>query len=191
MHRGRILTLVLLFTTAAVGAANVASAQETGKRISIRLENVSVLDALREINRLSGNVVVFRSEEVEKESKRVSLDMQDAPVADVVKAALKGTSLNLIERDGRIVVVPQQLESVKITGTVRDEDNQPLPGVTILVKGMTIGTVSDHNGHYSLTLPEMGHFSLLYSFIGMETQEIPYRGDNIINVVIYGSQALF
>lgn len=191
MHRGRILTLVLLFTTAAVGAANVASAQETGKRISIRLENVSVLDALREINRLSGNVVVFRSEEVEKESKRVSLDMQDAPVADVVKAALKGTSLNPIERDGRIVVVPQQLESVKITGTVRDEDNQPLPGVTILVKGMTIGTVSDHNGHYSLTLPEMGHFSLLYSFIGMETQEIPYRGDNIINVVIYGSQALF
>lgn len=191
MHRGRILTLVLLFTTAAVGAANVASAQETGKRISIRLENVSVLDALREINRLSGNVVVFRSEEVEKESKRVSLDMQDSPVADVVKAALKGTSLNLIERDGRIVVVPQQLESVKITGTVRDEDNQPLPGVTILVKGMTIGTVSDHNGHYSLTLPEMGHFSLLYSFIGMETQEIPYRGDNIINVVIYGSQALF
>lgn len=191
MHRGRILTLVLLFTTAAVGAANVASAQETGKRISIRLENVSVLDALREINRLSGNVVVFRSEEVEKESKRVSLDMQDAPVADVVKAALKGTSLNLIERDGRIVVVPQQLENVKITGTVRDEDNQPLPGVTILVKGMTIGTVSDHNGHYSLTLPEMGHFSLLYSFIGMETQEIPYRGDNIINVVIYGSQALF
>lgn len=185
VHRGRILTLVLLFTTAAVGAANVASAQETGKRISIRLENVSVLDALREINRLSGNVVVFRSEEVEKESKRVSLDMQDAPVADVVKAALKGTSLNLIERDGRIVVVPQQLENVKITGTVRDEDNQPLPGVTILVKGMTIGTVSDHNGHYSLTLPEMGHFSLLYSFIGMETQEIPYRGDNVINVVMH------
>lgn len=181
MHRGRILTLVLLFTTAAVGAANVASAQETGKRISIRLENVSVLDALREINQLSGNVVVFRSEEVEKESKRVSLDMQDAPVADVVKAALKGTSLNLIERDGRIVVVPQQLENVKITGTVRDEDNQPLPGVAVLIKGTTVGTATDINGEYALNLPT-GNHTLVFSMLGMKKQEVGYTGQKVLSI---------
>lgn len=181
VHRGRILTLVLLFTTAAVGAANVASAQETGKRISIRLENVSVLDALREINQLSGNVVVFRSEEVEKESKRVSLDMQDAPVADVVKAALKGTSLNLIERDGRIVVVPQQLENVKITGTVRDEDNQPLPGVAVLIKGTTVGTATDINGEYALNLPT-GNHTLVFSMLGMKKQEVGYTGQKVLSI---------
>lgn len=184
VHRGRILTLVLLFTTAAVGAANVASAQETGKRISIRLENVSVLDALREINRLSGNVVVFRSEEVEKESKRVSLDMQDAPVADVVKAALKGTSLNLIERDGRIVVVPQQLESI-VKGSVHDESQQPLPGVTVLIKGTTIGTATNEQGEFSLPLPNDKDAVLIFSFVGMETEEFKYAGQKEIKVTMY------
>lgn len=182
VHRGRILTLVLLFTTAAVGAANVASAQETGKRISIRLENVSVLDALREINRLSGNVVVFRSEEVEKESKRVSLDMKDAPVADVVKAALKGTSLNLIERDGRIVVVPQQLESI-VKGSVHDENNQPLPGVTVVLKGTTLGTATNVEGKYNLTLPgNIPNPILVFSFVGMKTKEITCQGKTTLNV---------
>lgn len=182
VHRGRILTLVLLFTTAAIGAANVASAQETGKRISIRLENVSVLDALREINRLSGNVVVFRSEEVEKESKRVSLDMQDAPVADVVKAALKGTSLNLIERDGRIVVVPQQLESI-VKGSVHDENNQPLPGVTVVLKGTTLGTATNVEGKYNLTLPgNIPNPILVFSFVGMKTKEITCQGKTTLNV---------
>lgn len=60
----------------------------------------------------------------------------------------------------------------QVNGTVFDaSDNQPLPGVTVMVDGTTIGTVSDVNGRYSIAIPAAGQY-LNFSFIGMETQRI-------------------
>jgi len=53
-----------------------------------------------------------------------------------------------------------------------EEDKEPLPGVSIMVKGTTIGTVSDMNGNYSLTLPPNAE-TLIYSFVGMQTEALP------------------
>ncbi|MCM1032046.1 MAG: SusC/RagA family TonB-linked outer membrane protein, partial [Oscillibacter sp.] len=79
----------------------------------------------------------------------------------------------------------QQAQELKITGKVTDVQKQPLPGVTVLVKGTTLGAVTDQNGMYALRLPEVKEdILLLYSFIGMETQEIKYQGKDIIDVVM-------
>lgn len=60
-----------------------------------------------------------------------------------------------------------------VRGTVlSDDDGSPLPGVNVVVKGTTIGTVTDVNGNYSLTLPNNAS-SLVFSFIGMVSQEVP------------------
>jgi hypothetical protein len=59
-----------------------------------------------------------------------------------------------------------------VHGTVRTADGQPLPGANVLVKGSTIGTTTDVNGNYSLTLPAGGS-TLVFSFVGYEAQEIP------------------
>jgi len=58
-----------------------------------------------------------------------------------------------------------------VKGTViSDEDGKPIPGVNVVVKGTTIGTVTDVNGNYSLTLPNNAS-TLIFSFIGLMTQE--------------------
>jgi hypothetical protein len=59
-----------------------------------------------------------------------------------------------------------------VTGTVVDEANAALPGASIVVKGTTIGTASDMNGRFSLTVPE-GATTLVITFIGMEPVEQP------------------
>lgn len=59
-----------------------------------------------------------------------------------------------------------------------------LPGVTVIVKGLAMGTSTDNNGHYSLNLPRVDNLSLLFSFIGMETEEVKYAGKDTINVVM-------
>ena len=59
-------------------------------------------------------------------------------------------------------------------GSVTDEKKHPLPGVTVIVKGLTLGTSTDVKGRFSLTLSKMQNVSLLFSFIGMETQEVRY-----------------
>jgi TonB-linked SusC/RagA family outer membrane protein len=69
----------------------------------------------------------------------------------------------------------------RITGTVTDaSDGGTLPGVSIVVKGTTQGTVTDINGRYELNAD--GNATLVFSFIGMVTQEIPVAGRNVINV---------
>lgn len=72
----------------------------------------------------------------------------------------------------------------RIVGTVRGGDNQaePLPGVTVLVKGTTNGTSTDANGHYELTVPGTGDVTLRFSFVGFIAKEEPAGSKSEINV---------
>ena len=54
----------------------------------------------------------------------------------------------------------------------------------MIVKGLTIGTATDGNGRYALTLPKTEKLSLLFSFVGMKTREVAYTGKDTINVVM-------
>ena len=71
-----------------------------------------------------------------------------------------------------------------ISGTVTSaDDGSALPGVTVLVKGTTNGTVTDANGKYSLQV-DKNATTLVFSFVGMKTQEIPIAGKSVINVAM-------
>jgi len=69
-----------------------------------------------------------------------------------------------------------------ITGTITSAvaGEGPIPGVTVQVKGTTIGTTSDINGKYTLTVPENAT-TLIFSYIGMKKQEIEIAGRSVIN----------
>ena len=77
--------------------------------------------------------------------------------------------------------VPQT--PVSISGLVLDEQGQPLPGTTVLVKGTTIGTTTDLEGRYSLTLPTTAK-TLVFSFVGMRMEELPIQGRSSLNVTL-------
>jgi TonB-linked SusC/RagA family outer membrane protein len=71
-------------------------------------------------------------------------------------------------------------DQVKITGTVTDETNLPLPGVTIKIKGTNIAAVTDADGHYSIDADE--NATLVFSFVGYVTQEVALAGRSMVNV---------
>ena len=62
-------------------------------------------------------------------------------------------------------------QSKAITGTVIDENKMPLPGVSILIKGLKIGSFTDFDGLFSLTVPETGK-TLVFSYLGYITKEL-------------------
>jgi len=69
-----------------------------------------------------------------------------------------------------------------ITGTVTDETNMPLPGVSVYVKGSTSGSVTDTDGKYKINAPAQG--TLAFSFIGMRNTEVPINGRTTVDVAM-------
>ena len=69
-----------------------------------------------------------------------------------------------------------------VTGVVKDPGGLPLPGVNIVEKGTTNGTITDGKGQYSISVPNDNAVVLVFSFIGLETQEIPIGDNRTINV---------
>lgn len=77
-----------------------------------------------------------------------------------------------------------QAQTVRITGTVTSsEDGMPIPGVSVVVKGTTIGGITDPDGKYGLNVPSDAQ-TLIYSFVGLKTQEVAIGGRAIIDVVM-------
>lgn len=70
----------------------------------------------------------------------------------------------------------------KITGKVTDSANEPLPGVSVIVKGTTIGIVTDSDGNYSLNVPQ--NAILQFSYLGMKTQEVAVENKTVINIIL-------
>ncbi len=79
-----------------------------------------------------------------------------------------------------------QVGGTKLTGVVSDDTGVPMPGVTVLIKGSTQGTISAADGKFSIAAAE-AKGTLVFSFIGMKSVEMPYNGSGTFNVVLYST----
>jgi TonB-linked SusC/RagA family outer membrane protein len=78
-------------------------------------------------------------------------------------------------------------QGIQVKGVVTSaDDGQPIPGVSVVVKGTTLGMITDINGSYSLNA--QGNATLVFSFVGMKTQEVPVNMKTVINVVLATEQ---
>ncbi|MEI6680179.1 MAG: TonB-dependent receptor [Mariniphaga sp.] len=75
-----------------------------------------------------------------------------------------------------------QQQGRKISGKVSDQTGATLPGVSVVVKGTTVGTITDNNGAFSLALPATGAKTLTFSFVGMVTQDVAIDAQSVYNV---------
>src|SRR5690606_9572124 len=85
------------------------------------------------------------------------------------------------------VVIAKEEVDVSVRGTVRDSSGEPIPGVTVSVQGATIGTATDLDGSYSLVVPDGA--TLIFSFIGFESQLVAVGSQTVIDVVLVEDMA--
>lgn len=150
--------------------------------ISIDLKNVSVLQALYEINELGGNLVTFNEETVMKEQKKVTLKLTNVTVLKAVSACLEGTQLTCKqEANGKILVGPKEVPKFsQVTGRIVDEKGNPIPGATVLIQGTTQGVATDADGRYTINVRPTD--VLRVSFIGYKTEIVELKGKTKVNV---------
>ncbi len=90
-------------------------------------------------------------------------------------------TVKVVKKEGAFPLVDEEVSlQATVSGTITDENGEPLPGATIQEKGTTNGTITDFEGSYSLSVPEDA--TLTVSFVGYETKQIPLNGRATIDV---------
>ncbi len=139
---------------------------------SISQKNIMVKDVLNEIEQRSNYKFIYRSENLDV-NKLVDIDVANADIETVLKVLFSGrqVSYKIFENNVISLNVSNLQDSRKASGTVVDASGIPLPGVTVLVKGSTRGTITDSEGNFTLS-PVASDEVLVFSFVGMKSQEI-------------------
>ena len=87
-----------------------------------------------------------------------------------------------------VALLPVLAQAKVVTGQVTDQNGEPIIGANVVVKGTTAGTITDLDGNYSLDVPE--NATLVFSYLGMATQEIPVTGNTVSVVLKEDNQVL-
>lgn len=172
----------------------VASTHAQQERINLDLKDVSLKTLFGEIQKQTSLSFVYNTE-LTSDLGVFSVQAKDEMVKDVLQRVLAKTGLTY-KFEGDIIIIrrsesitldkkEEKAKPITVTGKVTDKmTKQTLPGVTVQVKGIALGTVTDVNGKYKLTIPNLKEFTLLFTFVGMKSQEIKYAGKDTINVVM-------
>lgn len=165
--------------------ANVVGAQQ--HKVTLQVKDKELVEVIAELRKQTG-LRFFYSMDKLKAVGKVSVDVKEGEVADVLDAVLTNTGLTYQVLNDVITIKsdeqPARQEVVKVTGKVTDKSKHPLPGVTVQLKGYTIGTSTDEKGEYTLSFPKMDKAVLLFSFVGMKDVEIAYTGQKTISVTM-------
>ena len=182
----RMKLTFLLLVCAVVQLFAVVNAQT----VSLKKQNASLEEIIWELKAKTHLVFLYSDEDIAS-VKGIDIDVKDVVVDEVLKKCLEGTGLQCVKENGAIIIkqvnrkiaVPQA-QNRKLTGKVTDKDGAPLPGVTVLIDGTSVGVTTDTEGKYALECPAQGNWVLKFTFIGMKTQKFPVGEKTEINVVM-------
>ena len=180
------ISILFLF----VGVLSIsASVYSQDAKISIQEQDMSVNEVFAAIKKQTNYSFWFDVKEVDVE-RRVSLDVDNESVKSVLTRTLEDQDVFFALFGNHIIISKEDpyttmaiLQSITVAGTVTDVEGEPLPGVSVLIKGTTQGTATDVNGAFSLQIPNENAI-LEFSYIGFATQEITVGNRRTINITL-------
>ena len=181
----RLTSLLTLFLTLQM------SASVWSQTMSVKLKNSTLQELFVQIEKNSNYRFFYNNDEVNA-NQRISIDAEQKTVGKILSAALEGTPYSFKEMENKLILIEKTGNQNKFSGTesqqqksvsgkVTDSSGGSLPGVSVVVKGTTIGIITDMDGKY--TLPRVPENAILqFSFVGMRMQELSATGKTTINV---------
>lgn len=190
--RMKLLTFFIFLSMLSASASSYS--QQTKFRLN--LSGVTVKEVFREIEENSKFILLYNEKQLDV-NRKVDVNVDNETVESILNQTFRETQNTYKIYDRQIVIftaenqpsVPSAESEIPaeqkkpVAGSVRDGNGYSLPGVSVVVKGTTIGTVTDNDGNYSLLLPNDAK-TLVFSFIGMKTVESDITGKSTLNVVL-------
>ncbi len=186
----RVMRITIFFLLVSLLQSYAGSSLGQTAKLNMQIKGSSIETILEKIENETDYHFFYKSKELNNE-KKFDVDIHNGTVFDILNDILPKANLSYKVFDKYIAISsvpgdqPVSQSSIqqqkKVSGKVTDSSGTPLPGVTIVLKGTTTGTITDSGGNYSLiSVPSDG--ILVFSFVGMSTQEIPVGNQTTINV---------
>ena len=167
----RTMKITFMLTVLACLSVNAANVHSQSINLNKDMKNMSIKAVLKSIEKQS-DYRFFYSDDFTVMDKKVNLRAQSSDIESIMGQVFENTSAAVEYMEGNVVIISpfaQQQQTIRITGRVTD-NGDPLPGVSIAVKGTTTGTTSDIDGAYTLNVPSEDAV-LVFSYIGYTSNE--------------------
>jgi len=186
----KIAALIILVSVTNI-FASVTYSQSA--KVTLDMENKTLEQVMDEIERQSEFYFIFNQKQIDVD-RVVSIEVDGKLIGDILPDLFAGTNVNYAVLDRKILLTTETLESgltpagdqqeTRVSGTVTDsETGDAMPGVNVLVKGTTLGTLTDLNGKYTIGVPDRNAV-LIFSFIGYSTIELPVAGKTVLDAAL-------
>lgn len=189
---------VLIFFLFAMTFKATAALLSQEVKIDINMKNARIKDVFMEMEKSSDYVFLFSGNIKNELDQRVNINLSNQSLDDAMKSVVRNTGLMYKILDKQVVVYrdtpdgvrstnplsnlrPQQdksPEKVRITGTVTDQNGEPLVGVNIVMTETSTGVITNQDGQFIITVPK--GTILRFTYIGFVKQEIKITGEKLI-----------
>ncbi len=184
----RIMRLLMLFIVGCFLSVSANSYSQTTK-LDISLQRTTINNVIQYIEENSEFVFLYRNEDLNV-SNEVVVDLKNATIDQILDEVLADETVRYDVYERQIIIrkASSQLKyseqnERKITGNVKDIDGQSIPGASVFVQGTTIGTITDFDGNFTITVPTSTK-TLSVSFVGMKQADVSVGGISNVSVVL-------
>lgn len=179
----RVMKLTVFLALTCVIQTFAGKSFSQNKNLTLELKNATIENVLLNIEEQSRYVFLYNKDLIDVK-RRVDVQIKEADIEAVLNSIFGETGVTYRILDNQVALSPDytKLEQKNgISGKITDTSGAPLPGVTVVVKGSTQGTITDANGNYTLpAVPD--NATLVFSFVGMRIQEVPVGNQTTIDV---------
>ncbi|MBL7113163.1 MAG: SusC/RagA family TonB-linked outer membrane protein [Bacteroidales bacterium] len=153
------------------------------ENLTLSFENTTIRDVLLEIEEQTDFFILYNSKVVDVD-KTVNFNVENSSIYATLDKLFTGTEIIYVVVDQQIVLKNKSLQEKRIiTGILLDEQNEPVIGATVVIKGTTTGTITGIDGKFSIEIPDDATV-LVFSFVGMGTQEVTIVDQTEINLIM-------
>lgn len=174
----RMMKLTTLFLC--LGMVSVY-ADTYSQNISVDIKNGKLVDLFEKIEGQSEFVFLYRDKLVA--DKQINVSAKNENLQRLLKKTLSAQNLDYTITGNQITILPKnEVQKRVVTGTVRDENGKPIAGANVLIKGSTVGTVTDDGGHYEISVN--GEVTLMFSMVGYRETEVATENRTRVDAVL-------
>lgn len=192
--------LIMKFTAILLLAASLTVNAKGYTQITIKVKDAPLQKVFKQIQKQS-NYDFLYNYELLQEAGNVTIELRNVTLEEALEACLKNKQLTYSIFEKTIIIEPKippinlvvpekklSLSQEIVRGRVTDESGTPLQGVSILIKGTSLGTNTNDKGEFEIEIPENSSKILVFSFVGMQSQEVNVSGENQLSITLKNAE---